>query len=77
MKYPATQFKSLAAALKEIEPFVRNGQHLQTGKPFERFGGMRSREIFGELARLRCDERGDRGKADLLQRSNRRRWNYL
>src|SRR5215469_3636390 len=32
MKYPVTQFKSLAAALKEIEPFVRNGQHLQTGK---------------------------------------------
>jgi hypothetical protein len=45
MKYPVTQFKSLAAALKEIEPFVRNGQHLQTGKPFEKFGGMRSREI--------------------------------
>jgi len=45
MKYPVTQFKSLAAALKEIEPFVRNGQHLQTGKPFRKFGGMRSREI--------------------------------
>jgi hypothetical protein len=45
MKYPVTQFKGLAAALKEIEPFVRNGQHLQTGKPFEKFGGMRSREI--------------------------------
>ena len=45
MKYQVTQFKSLAAALKEIEPFVRNGQHLQTGKPFEKFGGMRSREI--------------------------------
>ena len=45
MKYHVRQFKSLAAALKEIEPFVRNGQHLQTGKPFEKFGGMRSREI--------------------------------
>jgi hypothetical protein len=45
MKYPVTQFKSLAAALKEIEPFVRSGQHLQTGKPFEKFRGMRSREI--------------------------------
>jgi hypothetical protein len=30
---------------KEIEPFIRDGQHLQTGKPFEKFGGMRSREI--------------------------------
>jgi hypothetical protein len=45
MKYPVTQFKSLAAALKEIEPFVRSGQHLQTGKPFKKFRGMRSREI--------------------------------
>jgi hypothetical protein len=45
MKYPVTQFKSLAAALKELERFVRNGEHLQTGKPFEKFGGMRSREI--------------------------------
>ena len=45
MKYPVTQFKSLAAAIKQIEPFVRNGQHLQTGKPFEKFGRMRSREV--------------------------------
>ena len=45
MKYPVTQFKSLSVALKELEPFVRNGEHLQTGKPFEKFGGMRSREI--------------------------------
>lgn len=45
MKYPVTQFKSLAVALKELEPFVRNGEHLQTGKPFHKLGGMRSREI--------------------------------
>jgi hypothetical protein len=45
MKYSVTQFKSLAVALKELEPFVRNGKHLQTGKPFEKFGGKRSREI--------------------------------
>jgi hypothetical protein len=45
MKYPVTQFKSLAAALKELEPFIRNGEHLQTGKPFKKFGGMRSREM--------------------------------
>lgn len=32
-------------ALKELEPFVRNGGHLQTGRPFDRFGDMRSREI--------------------------------
>ncbi len=45
MKYPVTKFKSLTVALKEIEPFVRNGQHLQTGKPFDRFDDMRSREM--------------------------------
>jgi hypothetical protein len=27
--------------LEELEPFIRNGGHLQTGKPFKRFGGMR------------------------------------
>lgn len=30
--------------LKELEPFGRNGQHLQSGKPFKQLGGMRSRE---------------------------------
>jgi hypothetical protein len=45
MKYPLTRFKSLAVALKELEPFVRNGEHLLTGKPFDKFGGIRSREI--------------------------------
>jgi hypothetical protein len=45
MKYPAKRFKSLAIALKEIEPFVRNGTHLQTGKPFANLNDMRSREI--------------------------------
>lgn len=45
MKYSVTRFKNLAVALKEIEPFIRNGDHLQIGKPFKKFGGMRSREI--------------------------------
>jgi hypothetical protein len=45
MKYPVTQFKSLTVALKELEPFIRNGEHLQTGKPFKQFDGMRSREM--------------------------------
>jgi DNA invertase Pin-like site-specific DNA recombinase len=45
MNYPVTRFTSLAVALKEIEPFIRNGGHLQTGKPFKKFGGMRSREL--------------------------------
>lgn len=45
MKYPVKRFTGLTVALKELEPFIRNGQHLQTGKPFAKFGGMRSREI--------------------------------
>jgi hypothetical protein len=44
MKYPIVKFKSLEVALKELEPFVRNGNHLSTGRPFRKFGGMRSRE---------------------------------
>src|ERR1700733_5198698 len=44
MKYPVTRFTSLAVALKELEPYIRNGQHLRTGKPFAKMGGMRSRE---------------------------------
>jgi hypothetical protein len=45
MKYRVARFKSLAVALKELEPFIRNGKHLQTGKPFKKFGGMLSREV--------------------------------
>jgi hypothetical protein len=45
LKYQITRFKNLHLALKELEPFIRNGEHLQTGKPFKRFGGLRSREL--------------------------------
>jgi hypothetical protein len=45
MKYQVTRFKSLAVGLKELGPFIRNGEHLQTGKPSKLFGGLRSREI--------------------------------
>ena len=45
MKHRVTKFKSPQVALKELEPFIRNGEHLQTGKPFEHFGGLRSREV--------------------------------
>jgi hypothetical protein len=44
VKYPVRRFKNLGVGLKELEPFVRDGQHLLTGKPFKRLGGMRSRE---------------------------------
>lgn len=45
MKHSITTFKSLKVCLKELKPFICDGQHLETGKPFKRFGGLRSREI--------------------------------
>lgn len=44
MKHAVRKFRSLAVALEELAPFVRNGQHLQTGKPFKSIG-LRSREV--------------------------------
>ena len=44
MKVSVRRFKSLAIGLKELEPFIRNGQHLATGRPFKGLNGMRSRE---------------------------------
>jgi hypothetical protein len=45
MKIQTKQFRSLSVALKELEPFVRDGEHLQTGKTFKNFGDLRSREL--------------------------------
>jgi hypothetical protein len=49
MKYPVTRFTSLRAALKELEAYILNGEHLQTGKPFNQLGGLRSREALANL----------------------------
>jgi hypothetical protein len=45
MKYPTRRFKSLKMALKELEPSIRNGRYLLTGRGFKQFGGMRPREM--------------------------------
>jgi hypothetical protein len=45
MKFEVTHFKSMKAALQELARFIRDGQHLYTGKPFGRFGELRSREL--------------------------------
>jgi len=45
MKHSVTKFKSLEIALKELEPFIKDGAHLQSGKSFAKFGDMRSREL--------------------------------
>ena len=47
MNHHVTRFKSLAIALKELKQFIRNGEHLQTGRGFASFGGARSRELLG------------------------------
>jgi hypothetical protein len=45
MKYKVTQFPTLKECLKALEQFIRNPDHLQTGKPIKRLGEMRPREI--------------------------------
>jgi hypothetical protein len=45
MKLKVTHFKSPRACLAELEKFIRDGQHLRTGKPLRRFDGLRSREL--------------------------------
>src|SRR5258708_31141656 len=45
MSYRTRRFKSMAVALRELEPFIRSGVHLETGKPFKQFGDARSREL--------------------------------
>jgi hypothetical protein len=42
--YNVRRFKSLAVGLKELEPFIRSGEHLQSGRPFKQLQEMRSRE---------------------------------
>ena len=41
---PVRKFKSMAVALKTLGPYIEDATHLQTGKPFQNFGDMRSRE---------------------------------
>jgi len=47
MKQRVSKFKSLAIALKELKPYIQDGQHLLTGRPFKRMEGMLSREALG------------------------------
>lgn len=44
MELPVRKFKSMEVALKTLEPYVKSATQLQTGKPFQNFGDMRSRE---------------------------------
>jgi hypothetical protein len=64
MKYPITRFRSLKVALKELEPFVRDGRHLQNGRPFDRMGGMLSREALANW--LLCAAANSEGEAEYM-----------
>jgi hypothetical protein len=44
VKLKVRRFRSLAVGLKDLEKFIRDGQHLYTGRPFKGLDGMRSRE---------------------------------
>ena len=44
IKIPVRKFKSMAVALKTLGPYIKDATHLQSGKPFQNFGDMRSRE---------------------------------
>ena len=44
MDLPVRKFKSIEVALKTLEPYIKSATHLQTGKSFQNFGDMRSRE---------------------------------
>lgn len=47
MRQNVTTFKTLKYCLKEMQKFVLDGKHLESGKPLDKFGGLRSREILG------------------------------
>jgi hypothetical protein len=63
MKYPVRQFVSMKAALKELEPYVRDSGQLQSGKPFKNFGEMRPREAWANW--LVCATINSTGEKDL------------
>ena len=64
--------KTSPLALKELEPFIRNGEHLQTGKVFKNFGDLRSRELLANwLLCVTSNDESSRGANDLHDRSGR------
>lgn len=54
MKHPVRQFKSLAVALKELEPFIRDGRLIRSGRPLAKFGNMLPREAIANLMVCLC-----------------------
>ena len=58
MKHLVVKFKTLEVALKELEPFIRNGKALQSGRPLAQLAGMLPREALANwliCATLNCE----------------------
>lgn len=49
MEHEVTRFKGLTMALKELQPYILNGRHLEVGRGAPLLNGMRSREILANL----------------------------
>lgn len=49
MKHRVTRVRNLLLALKELQPFILNGRHLQTGRGFTSLNDMRSREALSNF----------------------------
>jgi hypothetical protein len=45
MKYPTARFKNMTEALKQLGPSIRDPRQLRTGRPQDKFYGLRPREI--------------------------------
>lgn len=63
MKKKVIRFKNPKTALKELEPYIRDGNHLQTGKPFQNFEDGRSRELLANwllCAAINATHQGER-----------------
>lgn len=58
MRQDVTTFKTLKICIKELEQFIRDGNHLETGRRFKRFGNLSSSEVLGcwLLAVVLCHE---------------------
>lgn len=58
MRQDVTTFKTLKTCIKELERFIRDGNHLETGRRFKKFGNLSSSEVLGcwLLAAVLCHE---------------------
>src|SRR5216110_2703624 len=68
MRYQTKWFKSMAIALRELEPFIKSGAHLETGKAFKNFGDLRPRELVVRFKSYRFARYSSAGERSALRR---------